>query len=142
MPLTSDQQRFIEEHAAAAMITLGDDGRPKAARVGIALIDGRLLSSGTTDRVRTKRLRQNPECTIFVFEMGFRWLTLEATVAILEGPDSIDTTVALFRAMQNRPTGSLNWCGGELDEDLFRAQMDQEGRLLYEFEVTKAYGSP
>ena len=68
------------------MITIGESGFPKPVRVGIALVDGKLWSSGTQHRVRTWRLRRDPRCTLFVFDQAFRWLALETTVTILEGP--------------------------------------------------------
>ena len=70
------------------MITIGEDGFPKAVRVGVALVDGELWSSGTADRVRTARLRQDPRCTLFVFDPRFEWMSLETTVTILDGPDA------------------------------------------------------
>ena len=49
MTLSSEQMRFVHDNHAAAMITMGADGRPKAVRVGIAVIDGRIWSrSGPT----------------------------------------------------------------------------------------------
>jgi hypothetical protein len=82
MALSPKDTAFIEEHPSAAMITVSRDGTPRAARVGIALVDGKLWSSGTQDRVRAKRLRRDPRCTLFVFEAGWEWLTLDTTVRI------------------------------------------------------------
>ncbi len=118
------------------MITTGEGGIPKAVRVGVALVDGRLWSSGTQGRVRTRRLQRDPRCTLFVFDQAFSWLTLETTVSIL------DENMRLFRVMQNRPAGSLSWFGGELDEAAFLQAMVDEKRLIYEFEVQRSYGLP
>jgi hypothetical protein len=82
-------------------------------------VPARLWSSGTQDRVRTSRLRRDPRCTLFVFDQQFSWLTLETTVALLEGPEAAAQNLWLFRVMQNRPSGSLSWFGGELDEASF-----------------------
>ena len=60
MSLTESQRTFLENNNAAAMITIAEDGMPKAVRVSIALIDGKLWSSGTQDRIRTDRLRRDP----------------------------------------------------------------------------------
>ena len=107
----------------------------------MALVDGRLWSSGSQDRVRTERLRRDPRCTVFVFDAGYAWLALETTVTILDGPDAPALSVRLFREMQNRPKGPLSWFGGELTEDAFLKVMVEEGRLIYEFDVLKTYGS-
>ncbi|HEY2593696.1 MAG TPA: pyridoxamine 5'-phosphate oxidase family protein [Chloroflexota bacterium] len=138
----SDQQRaFLERTRSAAMITLRKDGTPVAVRVGVALVDGHLWSSGTRDRLRTRLLRRDPRSTLFVFEGGgFAYLTIEARVSILEGPQAPEQSVRLFRVMQNRPTGPLMWEGIELPEDEFlRAMVDGE-RLIYAFEPVRAYG--
>jgi hypothetical protein len=132
---------FLADHHAAAMVTVTPEGVAKTARVGVALVDGRLWSSGTQDRVRTARLRRDPRCTLFVFSDSYRWLTLETSVTILEGADAPELSVRLFRAMQGRPSGPLSWFGGELDEAAFRQQMVTEGRLVYEFTVHRTYGT-
>jgi hypothetical protein len=122
------------------MITIGENGLPKPVRVGIALVDGKLWSSGTQDRVRTRRLRRDPRCTLFVFDQAFRWLALETTVTILEGPEAAAQNLRLFRVMQDRPSGSLSWFGSDLNEGAFLQAMVQEHRLIYEFGVHRSYG--
>jgi hypothetical protein len=138
--LTDSQREFIEQNPGAAMITIGDDGMPKAVRVGVAVVDGDLWSSGTADRVRTRRLRDDPRCTVFMFGDDRRALTLETRVSISDGPDSAEDSVRLFRTMQKRPDGDLLWYGDELDEAAFKQRMLDEQRLIYEFEIEKAYG--
>jgi PPOX class probable F420-dependent enzyme len=122
------------------MITVGRDGTPKVSRVGVALVDGKLWSSGTADRVRTRRLRRDPRCTLYVYDPGYAWLALETTATILDGPDAAELNLRLFRVMQDQPTGALSWFGGELSEEDFLRAMVDEGRLIYEFEVHHTYG--
>jgi PPOX class probable F420-dependent enzyme len=138
--LTVDELDFLRRNRSAAMITVGSDGMAKAVRVGVAVVDDQLWSSGTQDRVRTRRLRRDPRCTLFVFETGYFWLSLDTTVDILDGPDAADLNVRLFREMQGRPEGPLSWFGGEYDEDRFRQQMVDEGRVIYQFQVQRSYG--
>jgi hypothetical protein len=140
MALSGAELAFLERQHSAAMITSGPGGMPRAVRVGVAMIDGRLWSSGTRDRVRTKRLRTDPRCTLFVFDEAYSALTLETTVALLDGPGAAGLNLQLFRMMQARPTGPLSWFGGEVDEDAFLRAMEEEGRLIYEFEVQRSYG--
>jgi general stress protein 26 len=140
MPVSKDDLAFVEQHHAAAMITVGADGRPKVARVGTAFVDGKLWSSGTKDRIRTKRLRKDPRCTLYVYDAGFSWVALDTTVTLLEGDDAAEQNLRLFRVMQNQPTGPLSWFGGELDEPEFLRTMREEQRLIYEFDVTHTYG--
>ena len=140
MKLTDSELAFLEKHHSAAMITVSADGLPKVVRVGVALIDGNLWSSGTADRVRTKRLRSDPRCTLYVHDNAFGFLALESTVTILDGPDAHELSLRLFRVMQGKPTGPLSWFGGELDEADFLARMQAEQRLIYEFEPHRTYG--
>jgi PPOX class probable F420-dependent enzyme len=140
MDLNERQREFLGEHHAAAMITIARDGTPKAVRVGVALVDGELRSSGTAGRVRTERLRRDPRCTLFVFDKAYTYLTIESTATVLDGPDAPQLNLELFRVMQSRPSGPLLWNGEELDEDAFLDTMVTEKRLVYEFMPTKAYG--
>jgi uncharacterized pyridoxamine 5'-phosphate oxidase family protein len=140
--LSEHDTAFLTENHAAAMITVGDDGRPKAARVGVALVDGKVWSSGTSDRIRTRRLRDDPRCTLYVHDQGFAWRALETTVTILDGPDAPQLNLRLFRIMQDRPSGPLSWFGGELDEESFLQAMVDEQRLIYELDVERSYGLP
>ncbi len=140
MSLSEDELGFLRDNHSAAMITVARDGIAKVARVGVALVDGTLWSSGTQDPVRTKRLRRHPRCTVFVYDTATSWLALETTVTILDGPDAPAQNLRLFRQMQDKSTGPLSWFGGELaEEDFLRAMVD-EGRLVYEFEVHRSYG--
>ncbi|HEX3394641.1 MAG TPA: pyridoxamine 5'-phosphate oxidase family protein [Acidimicrobiales bacterium] len=141
MALSDSDREYLETNHSAAMITVGGDGRPKVARVAVTVVDGKLWSSGTADRARTKRLRSDPRCTLFVFDSGWSWLTLETTVRLLEGPDVAELSLRLFRVMQNRPEGDLNWFGTNIDEEAFMKLMIDEGRLIYEFDVERTYGT-
>jgi len=125
MELSTKEADFLQQHHSAAMVTIGEGGLPKVARVGVALVEGKLWSSGTRDRARTKRLRRDPRCTLFVFDPKFAWLALETTVAILDGLEAPAHNLRLFRVMQ---------------EDAFLRAMTDEARLIYEFEVHRSYG--
>jgi hypothetical protein len=140
MTLSDDEIEFVRKNRSAAMITVGADGFAKAVRIGVGVVDGKIWSSGTEERARTRRLRRDPRCTLFVFEPGFLYLTLETTIALLDGPDAIEFNIRLFRELQGRPAGPLTWFGGEYDEDRFREIMVEEGRLIYQFDVERAYG--
>lgn len=140
MSLSPSQVAFLEQHHGAAMTTVGSDGMPRVARVAIQLVDGKLWSSGTQDRVRTRRLRRDPRCTLFVFDPAWSWLGIETTVRFLDGPDAPELNLRLFRILQNQPTGNIAWFGQEYSEEDFLRLMADEQRLIYEFEVTRAYG--
>jgi hypothetical protein len=145
MNLSGDQIAFINKSRSAAMVTLRADGTPHAVRVGVVVVDGRVWSSGTEKRLRTRLLRHDPRCTFFVFEPGFGFLTLEGAAKILEGPDVPTLSLKLFQTMQAEmappPTpGHILWNGKEMAPDEFIEAMIQERRLIYELEVERAYG--
>jgi hypothetical protein len=140
MPLSESDRRFLETHHAAGMITVDSSGMPKVARVGVALVNGALWSSGTRGRVRTERLRRDPRCVLYVHSDSPEWMALETTVTILDGPDAPELNVQLFRQMQGRPSGPLSWFSGELDEPAFLQTMRDEDRLVFEFDVQRTYG--
>src|SRR5687767_14207547 len=97
-------KRFLEEHHDAVMTTTKKDGMPHVARIGVGLVDGKLWSSGTQDRVRTKHLRRDPRATLMVFG-GNRceWLGLETTVTILDGSDAPQLNLQLYRTLAGEP---------------------------------------
>jgi hypothetical protein len=114
-------------------------------RVGVALVDGRVWSSGTKHRVRTRHLRHDPRSTLFVFDGQWRWLSLDSTVTILEGPDAPEMSLRLFQTMQQGmdpgPTpGTVLWEGTERSPEEFLRIMAEEQRLIYQFEVIRSYG--
>ena len=134
---------FLDTNHSAAMTTLRADGTPHVARVGVALVDGKVWSSGTKTRVRTKHLRRDPRSTLFVFDDQFRWLALESKVTILDGADAPELHVRLFEVMQRGmgvPEGQLNWFGRTMRREEFLKTMVEEQRLIYEFEIVRSYG--
>jgi hypothetical protein len=104
------------------------------------MIDGRLWSSGTEDRIRTRRLRRDPRCVLYVHDADAAWLALETTVTVLDGADVARQSVRLFRKMQSKPDGPLSWFGDQLDEAAFEARMVADRRVIYEFDVQRSYG--
>ncbi len=134
---------FLDKNQAAAMTTLRADGTPHSVRVGVAVVDGKIWSSGTRGRLRTKHLRRDPRSTLFVFDNAWRWLTMECRVNILDGADAPQLNLRLFQVMQRDQApapGKILWYGVERTIDEFLQLMKDEGRLIYEFEITRSYG--
>jgi hypothetical protein len=130
----------LANHRSAAMITVASTGVAKPSRVSVGLVDGKLWSSGTKNRVRTARLRRDPRCTLFVFDAESTWRGLETTVTILDGQDAPELNLRLIRTIFDTPTGPISWFGRDYsDEEFLQAMIDQE-RLVYEFEVHRSYG--
>jgi PPOX class probable F420-dependent enzyme len=136
---------FFEKNRSAAMTTLRADGTPHTVRIGIAVVDGKIWSSGTQNRLRTRHLRRDPRSTLMVFDSAWAYLTLECRVTLLEGADVPEQSVRMFQVMQQGMPGApgpgkLLWYGAEKTIDEFKQAMRDEQRLIYEFDVVRSYG--
>lgn len=141
MELSEHHREFLAKATGAGMITLRRDGTPVSVRVGIALVDGKIWSSGTQGRARTRWLRRDPRSTLFVYDAnGYGFLNIESRVSILEGPDVPEQSLKLFRAMQKNPTGRVRFNGKEMSDEEFLRTMTDEQRLIYEFEPQRISG--
>lgn len=125
-------QDFLEQHHSAIMCTLKRDGAAHVARIGVGLVEGKLWSSGTATRLRTKHLRRDPRATLCVLDgsNAYHWLGLETKVTILDGPDAVDQNLALYRLLAGEPD----------DEAEYREAMAREQRLIFEFSIERSYG--
>lgn len=139
--LTEKELAFLDANHAAAMITIGKDGYAKPVRIAFAVVDGRIWSSGNRHRVRTRRLRKDPRCTLYVHEPTYDFLALETTVTILDDATTLDDSVRYFRQMQGRPEGPILWRGEEQTEEDFRDFLVADERILYQFEPVRFYGT-
>lgn len=140
--MDAEVQAFLEKNHQAAMTSLRADGTPHVVRIGLALVDGKIWSSATHDRARTKMLRRDPRSTLFVFDAQWAYLTLECNVKILAGADVPELSIRLFEVMQQgmNPDGKLNWYGQPKTYDEFRQIMIDEQRIIVEFEPRRHYG--
>jgi hypothetical protein len=144
--LTDADHAFIATHPHAAMITVGADGRPKAVKMEAAVVDGCLESAGHADKVRTRRLRRDPRCTLYFADDEHRWLSLEATVEIVEGPGAPPQLLRYFRVRDGKPSEALDYHSDRshytgLDDGAFQQVMVEEDAVLYRFAVAKSYGN-
>lgn len=130
--MESKVREFLTNHHSAVMTSIKPEGRPHVARIACGLVDGKLWSSGTQTRARTKYLRRDPRSTLMVLDLStpYRWMALETTVTILDGDDAVDNNLALYRVLAGEPD--------DLDE--YREAMVTEQRLIYEFEIERSYG--
>lgn len=123
---------FLKDNHVAVMTTLKDDEMPHVVRVGVGLVEGRLWSSGTLERVRTRHLRRDNRSTLCILSNDrWRWLGLESRVSILEGPEAPEQNLALYRVIRR---------ASPEDIDEYLQAMVAEKRIIYEFEILRAYG--
>jgi PPOX class probable F420-dependent enzyme len=123
--------KFLDENHSCIMTTVRADGTAHVARVSCGVVDGKLWSSGTKARVRTKHVRANPNATLAVFARDRRWIGIEGTVTIHEGPDAPEKTLALARAQGREPE----------DPAAYMRDMAAQQRIVYELEPKRIYGS-
>lgn len=125
-------REYLEQNHDTVMTTVKKDGMPHVARVSCGLVEGKLWSSGTRTRIRTKHLRRDPRAALMVLDSSnrYRWLGLECNVTILDGDDAPELNLKLYRTLAGEPD--------DLDEYL--QAMVKEERLIYEFEIVKSYG--
>lgn len=138
---SESETQFLSRHHHGAMITVAPDGTPKVARVAIGVVDGKIWSGGTLDRVRTRRLRRDPRCTFYVQGRFPEWLSSEGDIRIIDGQQAPQANLRLTRAMLNRPDGPVTWFGEEMDEDRFLQTMVEQQRIVYELVLARTYGS-
>lgn len=123
---------FLDEHHSAVQATTRKDGSPHVARIGVGLVDGKLWSSATQGRVRTGHLRRDPRCSLLVLGKDpWHWLGLDCRVTILDGDDAPELNLRLYRVLAGEPD----------DTEEYLQAMVAEERLIYEFEILRAYGA-
>lgn len=126
-------RQFLEIHHGAVQTTLRKDGSPHVARIGVGLVDGKLWSSSTQTRLRTKHLRRDPRSSLLVMNSGNpqNWVGLDCRVTILDGPDAPQQNLALYRVVAGKDPDDI---------DEYLDAMVAEQRIVYEFEILRSYG--
>ncbi|ADP82386.1 pyridoxamine 5'-phosphate oxidase family protein [Pseudofrankia inefficax] len=141
---------FVARYPDAAMITLRADGTAHMARIEVATFDSRVWATGAEPLVRTKNLRRDPRCSLFVFGAHPHWLGLETTASIIDGPDAPGILVRLLRARHGdaTPPGTVLAHDDQLGHDRPWPEADylehaHAHRLLaYSFTIIRTYGNP
>jgi PPOX class probable F420-dependent enzyme len=132
--LSARQRAFLEANHRAVMATVDDRGRPHAVPVLCALVDGRLWSSGTDLRVRTRHLAARPHASLTVLGQGFggEWLTVSGPVETRR-QHRVEDNLRLYRAITGHDPDDL---------EEYRAAMVAERRLVYVLTPERVYPSP
>jgi PPOX class probable F420-dependent enzyme len=126
-------RKFLEKYHDAVQTTLKKDGTAHVARIGVGLVDGKLWSSSTNTRVRTKHLKRDPRSTLMVIGTGrYEWMALETEVKIIDdGDGTIEENLELYRVIAGKDPDDM--------EDYNRGMRDEQ-RIVYEFNIKRAYG--
>jgi PPOX class probable F420-dependent enzyme len=127
---------FAAARKRGVLTTIRRDGRPQLSNILFVPDDGTFLISLTESRAKTKNLRRDPRCVLYV--PGEDWwsyavldggATLTA-VAKEEHDETVEQLVAYYR----------RGAGEHPDWDEFRSSMVREQRLLAKVRPTSAYG--
>ena len=143
-----DDGAFVKRHPDAAMISLRADGSAHMARVELGVVDGRIRTAGSPALVRTRNLRRDPRCSLFVFADHPWWLGLETKVSILDGPEAPFELMHMLRARHPQtPLGMVTAHDDALERDRLYTESEyveharQRELLVFEFNVLRAYGN-
>jgi PPOX class probable F420-dependent enzyme len=127
---------FVRARQRGALATIRADGRPQLSNIMYIPVDDEFWISVTSSRAKTKNLRRDPRCVLYVPGEDFwNFVVLDGTVKLTdvtsdEHDDVAEELVEYYRR------GS----GEHPDWDDFRSVMVREGRLLAKFRSTSAYG--
>ena len=128
--------KFAEARQRAALATIRADGRPQLSNIMYVAVNGEYWISLTASRAKTKNLRRDPRCVLYVPGEDFwSFVVLDGTASLTE--ITLDEHDAVAEELvEYYRKGS----GEHPDWDEFRSTMVREGRLLAKFRPTSAYG--
>lgn len=127
---------FATAHQRGVLATIRSDGRPQLSNIMYVPGDGEFWISVTDSRAKTKNLRRDPRCVLYVPGEDFwNFVVLDGEAALTDvTTDAHDETSELLVEYYRRGAGE------HPDWDDFRSTMVREGRLLAKFRPTSAYG--
>jgi PPOX class probable F420-dependent enzyme len=127
---------FALARQRGALATIRADGRPQLSNIMYVPVDGEFWISLTSSRAKTKNLRRDPRCVLYVPGEDFwNFVVLDGTARLTEVTADEHDSIA-EELVEYYRKGS----GEHPDWDDFRSTMVREGRLLAKFRPTSAYG--
>ena len=128
---------FVREHDRGVLVTMRKDGRPQLSNIIYVPDDNDVIRISVTDaRAKTKNLRRDPRASLHVTRADFfAYVVLEGTVALSPvAADPGDPVVDSLAEMYRRARGEHpDWAE-------YRQAMVDEGRVLAQLRVERAYG--
>jgi len=129
---------FVRQHHEGVLVTTRRDGRPQLSNILYGTDDSGLVRISVTEtRAKTKNLRREPACSLYVPGGTFwSYVVVDGTAelsATTAAPDdqTAEELVALYRAVRGEE---------HPDWDEYRAVMVQERRLVVRLRPAHAYG--
>lgn len=89
MPEIPDSHRDLLETRVATFATVGSDDVPQLTAIWFLYEDGELKTSLNTDRVKTRNLRERPECSLLILDLQnpMRYLEVRGTAELAPDDD-------------------------------------------------------
>ena len=136
---TAALRAMAVDHDLGVLTTLKRDGRPQLSHVNYTF-DGTDLArvSVTDDRAKTRNLRRDPRCSLFVrSDDGWSYVVLEGDAEltpVASAPDdaTVEELIEVYRLVN----------GEHPDWDDYRRAMVTDRRLVLRLHVSKVYGAP
>ena len=127
---------FATAHQRGVLGTIRSDGRSQLSNIMFVPVDGELWISVTATRAKTKNLRRDPRCVLYVPGDDFwNFVVLDGVATLSEvTKDAHDGAAEQLVEYYRRGAGE------HPDWDEFRSTMVREERLLAKFRPTSAYG--
>jgi PPOX class probable F420-dependent enzyme len=133
----ADALAFVRENDRGVLVTLRRDGLPQLSNIMYVPDENDLIGISVTEsRAKTKNLRRDPRAFLHVTRADFfAYVVLEGTVTLSSvatepGDSVVDALVDMYRTAR----------GEHPDWDEFRQAMVDEGRVLAQLRVNRAYG--
>ena len=81
--------RYLLDARFATLATVGEDGYPQVSEVWFLAEDGQVGISLNSTRQKTKNLRTEPNCTVFILDLAnpFRYLEIRGTADVVPDED-------------------------------------------------------
>lgn len=125
---------FVREHPRAVLITRRRDGGIQASPIRILLDDEeRIVATTREATAKARNLARDPSCALCVISSEWQgaWLTIEATTEIVHLPEALEALRSFYLARD----------GSVADPKEFERIMNEEGRVLLRFTVTRSGGT-
>ncbi|HEY5428554.1 MAG TPA: PPOX class F420-dependent oxidoreductase [Solirubrobacteraceae bacterium] len=84
MPTFPESHHDLLDAQVATLATIGADGLPQLTEIWFLHEDGELKLSLNTSRIKTRNLRQRPQCSLFVLDLAnpYRYLEVRGNAEI------------------------------------------------------------
>lgn len=110
MAVIPDTHRDLLDADVATLATIGSDGRPQVSEVWFLSEDDTVRISLHTSRQKTKNLKRNPACSVFLLDLTnpYRYLEIRGDAELAQDDDYsfADKVSAKYRADLRTMDGS------------------------------------